>query len=109
MTDDRSKIERIVMQRVHLIRALRFAISGSVFSGLVSVLALWGIGREVWVARVLQNQPHDLVNIMRFYIAAFVHTHLIVQILVLLLVGSFYYLARELTTAVIVMRQHELA
>ncbi len=108
MDNDRSNIERIVMQRVHLIRALRFAISGSVFSGLVSLLALWGLGREVWVARVLQNQPHDLFNIARFYTAAFLHTHTIVQILIILLIGSFIYLAREIMTAVAVMREQEL-
>lgn len=105
VTDDRSSIERIVMQRVYLIRALRFAISGSVFSGLISLLALWGIGREVWVARVLQNQPHDLFNIVRFYVAAFLHTHLIVQILIVLLVGSFLYLAKEIATAMAVIKE----
>lgn len=109
MTDDRSNIERIVMQRVYLIRALRFAISGSVFSGFITLLALWGLGREVWIARVLQNAPHDVLDLPRFYLAAFLHTHLIVQILVVLLVGSFVYLAREIATAVAVMRQQELA
>ncbi|HET9641421.1 MAG TPA: hypothetical protein VFP46_01050 [Candidatus Paceibacterota bacterium] len=108
MTDDRTKIERIVMQRVYLIRALRVAASGSVLSALVSLLALWGIGREVWIARVLQNQPHDLGELVRFYTAAFLHTHLIVQILVVLLVGSFVFLAREIGTAVAVMRENEL-
>ncbi len=49
MTDNKSlgrsptgetNIERIVMQRVHLIRALRFAVSSSALSMLVTVAAL---------------------------------------------------------------------
>lgn len=103
-----SEIERIVMQRVHLIRALRFAISNSVFSTIVSLLALWGLGREVWVARVLQNAPTDLLEIPRFYIAAFLNTHVIVQLLVLLIVASSLYLAIEIARAIAVMRSQEL-
>lgn len=99
MNDTQSNIERIVMQRVHLIRALRFAISSGAFSMLVSVLALWGIGREVWVARVLQNAPSNPFDLLRFYFSAFMHTHLIVQILVLLTLGSLLYVAREIARA----------
>lgn len=96
---DRTNIERIVMQRVHLIRALRFAISSGVFSTLVSVLALWGIGREVWVARVLQNAPTNLLDLPRFYFAAFVHTHFLVQVLIVLTLAALLYVAREITRA----------
>lgn len=99
MTDNRSNIERIVMQRVHLIRALRFAISSSVFSMAVSVFGLWGIGREVWVARVLENAPTDPLGILRFYIFAFGHTHFIVQALVLLTLLALAFLVREVILA----------
>jgi len=98
-TDNRTNIERIVMQRVHLIRALRFAVSGSVFSTLVSALALWGIGREVWVARVLQNAPADWLDLPRFYVAAFMHTDLLVQALVVLALFALLYVAREISRA----------
>lgn len=99
-----SHIERIVMQRVHLIHALRFAVSGSVFSGILSVLALWGIGTQVWVARVLQNAPASPFDLLGFYFSAFTHTGPAVQILVLLLTISFLYLAREIYKAVAIMR-----
>lgn len=98
--DGRSRIERIVMQRVHLIRALRFAVSSGVFSALVFVLALWGIGREVWVAHVLQNAPAHPVDILRFYIAAFLHTRLPVQALVVLALAALAYVAREAARAI---------
>lgn len=107
-THQPSEIERIVMQRVHLIRALRFAVSNSVFSALVSLLALWGLGREVWVARVLQNAPADFLELPRFYIAAFLNTNIAVQALVLLIGASFIYLVLEVTKAVSVMRSDEL-
>ena len=109
MTNEPSNIERIVMQRVHLIRALRFAISGGVFSTLVSLLALWGLGREVWVAHVLQNTPADLLDIPRFYFAAFIHTRLIVQALVVLIAASFVFLAREIFRAISVMSDAQSA
>lgn len=99
MTDDRTNIERIVMQRVHLIHALRFAISSGVFSTLVSLLALWGIGREVWVAHVLQNAPTSILNLLGFYLAAFMHTHLLVQVLVLFTLVALLFVAREIVRA----------
>jgi hypothetical protein len=107
--NDISNIERIVMQRVHLIRALRFAISSSAFSTLVSAFALWGIGREVWVARVLQNAPRNPLDLPQFYLSAFLHTHFIVQVLTLLIAVSVIYLAREIYRAVAVMRMQGFA
>lgn len=100
---DRSNIERIVMQRVHLIRALRFAISGGTLSTLISVLALWGIGREVWIAHVLQNAPTNFLDLPRFYFAAFVHTRLAVQALILLVLVALLFVAREISRAVAFM------
>ncbi len=107
MTDDRTNIERIVMQRVHLIRALRFVISSGALSMLVSALALYGIGREVWVGRVLQNAPANILDIPRFYLAAFLHTRLIVQVLVLLVLGALLFAAREIARAISVMSSLE--
>ena len=98
--NDTSNIERIVMQRVHLIRALRFAISSGALSMLVSVLALWGIGSQVWVAQVLENAPADLVDLPRFYLAAFMQTSLLVQVLVLLTFAALFYVAREVSRAI---------
>jgi hypothetical protein len=109
MTNESTNIERIVMQRVHLIRALRFAISGGVFSTLISMLALWGLGREVWVAHVLQNAPANILDIPRFYFAAFIHTRLVVQALIVLITASFIFLVREIARAVSVMSSEELA
>lgn len=99
-----SNIERIVMQRVHLIHALRFAVSGSVFSGIISALALWGIGTQVWVARVLQNAPANPLDLLTFYLSAFLNTSPAVQILILFFLVSFLYLAREIYKAVAIMR-----
>lgn len=98
--DNQSTIERIVMRRVHLIRVLRFVISSGSLSLLVSTLALWGIGREVWVARVLQNAPASILDLPRFYFAAFGHAHLVVQALTLLVLASLCYLAYEVSRAV---------
>ena len=103
MNNNQSDIERIVMQRVHLIRALRFAISSGTLSMLVSILGLWGIGREVWVAHVLQNAPANPLGLLRFYIAAFEHTRRIVQVLVVLTLSALVYVAREIVRAIAVL------
>lgn len=99
MNDTQTNIERIVMQRVHLIRALRFAISGGLLSTLVSVLALWGIGREVWVAHVLQNAPGNPADLPRFYFAAFEHTRLVVQVLIIVTLAALFFVGREISRA----------
>jgi hypothetical protein len=96
MNNSQTNIERIVMRRVHLIHALRYVVSSGAISLLVSLLALWGIGREVWVAHVLQNAPKNISDIPNFYLAAFEHTNFVVQGLVLVVLTAFLYLAREI-------------
>ena len=94
---DQTDIERIVMRRVRLIRVLRLVISTAVLALLTGIAALWGVGREVWVARVFQNAPTDFVQLPNFFLAAFVHTRLIVQVLAVLTLASIVYLVAEIT------------
>lgn len=89
-----SSIELRVMRRVRLIRLLGLVISTVTLAVITLILALWGIGKEVWVARVFQNAPADLVNLPNFLISAFGHTRLVVQILAICTFVSFIYLAR---------------
>jgi hypothetical protein len=107
--NERTEIERIVMQRVYLIRALKIAISTSTLSTFVSLLALWCIGRQVWVAQVLHNAPTDPFNFIQFYGSAFLHTSITVQILILVILVSIFYIAREVARAVAFMRAQELS
>ncbi len=95
-----SPIERTVMRRVRLIRILGLVISTGALAILTLVLALWGIGKEVWVERVFQNAPKDFVSIPNFLVSAFGNTRLVVQILAILTFASFIYLARETARAV---------
>jgi len=98
-TNNQSAIERAVMRRVHLIRILGLIISTITLAILTLILALWGIGKEVWVERVFQNAPEDFVRLPNFFINAFGNTRLVVQILTLLTFASFIYLARETVRA----------
>lgn len=93
--DNQTNIERTVMRRVHLIRILQLVIGAGVFATLAFVAALWGVGREVWVAHVFQNAPTGIGPLVTFYVAAFLHTRLIVQVLVTLTLLSLLFLARE--------------
>lgn len=92
-----SQLEENVMRQVRRIRILRLIISGAVFAVTATLLALYGIGREVWVARVFENGPQDFMGHLSYLVYAFEHTRFGVQAMVLVCVGSFVYLAREIT------------
>lgn len=96
-----TNIEKIVMQRVRRMRILLLIVSTLTLATLTAVAALWGIGREVWVARVFENGPHDFFGRVEYLWYAFAHTHFIVQALSVLTLGSLVLLARELARAVL--------
>ena len=100
MTDEQTDIERAVMRRIRLIRILGLVISAGTLAILTLILALWGIGEEVWVARVFQNAPADFRHLPDFFISALGHTRLIVQALALLTFASSVYLARAAVRAI---------
>ena len=97
-----SDIERIVMRRVRLIRILTLIISTVTLAVLTGVATLWGIGREVWVARVFQNmpEPSHIGALTLFWLDAFTHTRFIVQVLVILTAASLAFLLREVARSV---------
>jgi len=95
MIENASNIELVVMRRVRLIRILLLILSTATLAVLTAVAALWGIGREVWVARVFENGPQDFFGRMGYFWYAFLHTRLIVQALVVLTLGSLAFLIRE--------------
>ena len=96
---EQSHIERIVMRRIRLLRILGLVISTGMLAVLTLILALWGIGKEVWVARVSQNAPEDIIRLPDFFFSAFGSTRLVVQALALLSFASFVYLARATVRA----------
>ncbi len=101
--DNHSDIERVVMRRVHLIRILQLVISTAVFATLAFIASLWGIGREVWVARVFENGPQDFSGHLAYLLYAFMHTRLIVQALIVLTLISLGFLVREIVRLVAVL------
>jgi hypothetical protein len=98
-----SDIERIVMRRVRLIRLLTLIISTVMLAVITTVAALWGIGREVWIAHVFQNMPEVThgSEFVTFWMTAFTHTRLLVQVLVVGTVASLLFLIREIARFVV--------
>jgi hypothetical protein len=91
-----SDIESVVMRRVRTVHSMRPFVSGAGVAALVVLFALWGIGREVWVAKVFENAPHqDLIAAGRFFLSAVMGTRLIVQALIAAALAATIYLARE--------------
>ena len=99
MNDNQTNTEKIVMRRVRLIRLLALILSTATLAILTFVTAMWGIGKEVWVARVLENAPADFAHLPGFFFTAFSNTGLLVQVLVVLTLISLLFLIREITRA----------
>ena len=77
----KSKIEQQVMASVGTIYTARQLVSATALKLYVCALALFGIGRLVWVARVWENLAHvGVQNSLQFALSAVMHTHLPVQI-----------------------------
>lgn len=95
--NDNSSISNTVMRRVRVIHALRPLLSVGLLSVLTFVAAVWGISREVWVARVIENMSSvsDIAGLVRFFGAAFVGTDLMVQVLSVLAVAAAVWLTQE--------------
>lgn len=86
----------IVMSRVRAIHTLRPFVNGTAFAAVLAVVALSGIGKEVWVARIIQNMPVTDVSAFAHFVAtAFFQTTFMVQALTLGTVGALAYIARE--------------
>ncbi len=96
-----SNIERVVMRRIYYVRVLRIAFSDLALGALVLAVSLLAVGKVVWVARILENAPRDLANLPRFYLSAFSHTELTVQLLTVLTLISAFYLARAFACLII--------
>ena len=97
---DTSHIEDVVMRRVRRMRILLLILSTLTLAVLTTIAALWGIGREVWVARVFENSPHDLLGRVEYLWYAFLHTRFVVQVLSVLTLGSLFALVYEIARAV---------
>ena len=93
-----SALKKSVMLRVRTVHATRRIFSNTTLSVAVFVLALWGIGREVWVARVFHNAP-SLTNVVaaaHFFLYAFLDTRHIVQVLTIVALGALVWLGYQL-------------
>lgn len=87
----------IVMSRVRAIHALRPLISSTTLAVFLFVFALAGIGKEVWVAKIIENMP-SVANVsafVNFFLSAFMSTTFMVQALSVIVLAALIYIARE--------------
>lgn len=92
-----SAILHTVMRRVRIVYLVRATAPMILAAGLFLV-ALWGIGREVWVAKVFQNMPSvwNVPEVLSFISGAFLYTEFVVQVLSIIALGALVWLARTL-------------
>lgn len=97
METTNSRIKQVVLRRARTIRLVRPFLSGAFLGSVVAVVSLYAIGREVWVARVLENMPSpaNIVSFARFFEAAFLNTSFVVQALSVLLIAGMVWVARD--------------
>jgi hypothetical protein len=92
-----SKIEQQVMAGVGVVYAARQLVSTTALKLYVCVLSLYGIGRLVWVSHVFDNWSRvGLDGTFQFVTSAVLHTHLPVQIALLVLAIAAAGLIRDL-------------
>lgn len=92
-----SNIETTVMRRVQTAHMIRPLLSNAALALVLFALALYGVGREVWVAKVFENAPHgNVLADLQFFLAAFLDTRLIVQALCLAVIFAFAWFVRDL-------------
>ena len=92
-----SSIRSVVLRRARFIRAVRPLTSGTALGLVVALGSLYALGREVWVARILENMPSpvDVLAVLRFFENAFLNTSFMVQALSLVLVFGMLWFARD--------------
>jgi hypothetical protein len=103
-----STIHTNVMRRVHTIHAVRPFLSGTALASALLLLAIWGIGREVWVAHVVQNleEVARSGSVLNFLVAAFMNTRFIVQVLTLVAASALVYTFAEFIRALTPARRY---
>ncbi len=89
-------IESVVMRRVRVIHYSRLLLSGSALALVIAALALYGIGREVWVAKVFENVPGDFLGAIQFFLYAFGHTEFLVQALTLVTGAAVLWVLKDI-------------
>jgi len=93
-----SNLKHTVMLRVKAIRLMRPFVSDSAAALVLFLIALYQIGKEVWVAQVIANMPSvfDVSALAQFFVAAFMNTEFVVQVLAILAAGAAVWVARAL-------------
>jgi len=97
METPNSRIKQVVLRRARTIRLVRPFLSGAFLGSVIAGVSLYAIGREVWVARVLENMPSpaNIAGFVRFFEVAFLNTSFVVQVLLVLLIAGMVWVARD--------------
>ncbi|HYE22841.1 MAG TPA: hypothetical protein VEA92_00070 [Candidatus Paceibacterota bacterium] len=93
-----SKIKQNVMRRVHTIHTVRPYTSGIALAVVLLGISLYAIGRFVFVAQIFRNMPAvgDVSAVLRFFLSAFLHTELLVQVLTLVVCTAALWMLRDI-------------
>ena len=97
-----SRIKEVVLRRARFVHTVRPLISGTLLALLLVAASVYSIGREVWIARVIENMPSpaNIAAFWRFVEVAFLNTSFVVQVLSVLLVAGTIWVARDVARTI---------
>jgi hypothetical protein len=94
-----TNIKKNVMAAVFLVRGFRMAKSPTALKIYAIMLSIWGISRLVWVSKVFENfsiaQSGGISSTFSYTLAAIEHTHLGVQVMLLVVACAFVSLLTD--------------
>lgn len=94
-----STIQTQVMAGVAVIRAIRVLLGPVALKIYAIILSLWGIGRLVWVSKVVENfftaEKAGISAAFNYFLVALEHTHLGVQVMLLIAACAFVSLLAD--------------
>ena len=104
MSQTTSKIEQQVMASVGTIYLARTLTGLTALKVYALILSIWAVGRLVWVSKVLDNfftvEKHGLGSISTYVLYAVEHTHVAVQLTLLIAAVAFVSLAIDAVRSV---------
>ncbi len=103
-----SKIEQQVMAGVGVIYTARMLTGLTALKIYALILSVWGIGRLVWVSKVFDNffavEKNGVGAIFNYLLVAVEHTHLAVQLTLLVAALAFVSLMVDFVKSVSMSR-----
>ena len=110
MNNDLARIKKEIMLRVRFVHLFKRALRPFTIEVCIFIAALFGTGKLVFVAKVLENAPEAsrLQEFAMFFVQAFARTEFSVQLLMLGVVVAGAFALRDVARTISLLRRFSL-